>query len=217
MEAFTILRGVAAPMPIDNIDTDSITPMAAGKSTSVDLGAMLFNNARYHEDGSEVDDFVLNRGRFRCSVILVAGENFGCGSSRERAVWSLQKFGIRCVIAPSFAEIFQDNAFQNGLLPVVLPAADCAELAAWLEAAEEPVVTVDLRACTVQPAGGDAMIFEISAERRMALLEGLDEIDFLLTLEPDITAFEAADRQHRPWIYMDPEETKNHAMGAVSP
>jgi 3-isopropylmalate/(R)-2-methylmalate dehydratase small subunit len=215
MESFTILRGVAAPMLIDNIDTDSITPMAAGKSTSVDLGAMLFNNARYHPDGSEVEDFVLNREKFRHSMILVAGENFGCGSSRERAVWSLQKFGIRCVIAPSFAEIFHDNAFQNGLLPVVLPAADCAALAAWLETAEEPFVTVDLVAGTVEPQGGAAVTFPISAERRMALLEGLDEIDFLLTLQPDITAFEVADRQKRPWIYITAEETENNAMGTV--
>jgi 3-isopropylmalate/(R)-2-methylmalate dehydratase small subunit len=201
MQPFTILRGAAAPMPIDNIDTDAITPAAAGKSLAVDLGAMLFNNIRYNADGSEKPDFVLNRPKFRDSKILVGGQNFGCGSSRERAVWALMKFGISCVIAPSFADIFHDNAFQNGLLPVVLPAEECQKLAALLETAETPVVTVDLEACTVTLPDDRVLPFQVSPERRMALLEGLDEISVILRFEPDLDAFEARDRQERPWAY----------------
>jgi 3-isopropylmalate/(R)-2-methylmalate dehydratase small subunit len=201
MRPFTILQGIAAPMLVDNIDTDAITPSAAGKSTSVDLGAMLFNNARYNLDGTENLGFVLNQPRFRNSKILVAGKNFGCGSSRERAVWALMKFGIACVIAPSFADIFYDNAFQNGLLPVALPDQDCRVLADFLTIAADPTVTVDLVKCTVQAPGGDAMPFTVSPERRMALLEGLEEIAVLLRFEPDMAVFEVQDRSRRPWIY----------------
>ena len=114
MEKFTVVTGIAAPMPMPNINTDAISPMAAGRSTSTDLGAMLFANWRYQLDGSEIADFILNRPPYRDSRIIVAGANFGCGSSRERAVWALMRFGIRCVIAPSFADIFRENAFQNG-------------------------------------------------------------------------------------------------------
>ncbi len=200
MQAFTVLHGVAAPMPIDNIDTDAISPMAAGRSTSVDLGAMLFNNARYNEDGSEKPDFVLNQPRFRRSVILVAGQNFGFGSSRERAVWALMKFGIRAVIAPSFADIFYDNAFQNGLLPVVQSAERCAAITEFLQSATAPVATVDLERCIVLAAGIETP-FSVPAERRLALLEGLEEIDVILRMAPDNDGFEAADRKTRPWIY----------------
>jgi 3-isopropylmalate/(R)-2-methylmalate dehydratase small subunit len=202
MEPFTRLRAVAAPMPIDNIDTDAITPSAAGKSTSVDLGAMLFNNSRYHLDGAENPDFVLNVPKYRKSQILVAGRNFGCGSSRERAVWALMRFGIRCVIAPSFADIFYDNSFQNGLLPVTLPEADWRALLQSLEgdAAVAPEVNVDLVECKVQGPNGE-FGFVIPAERRMALLEGLDEIDVILRFEKDMDEFEQRDRIQRPWNY----------------
>jgi 3-isopropylmalate/(R)-2-methylmalate dehydratase small subunit len=205
MLPFTVLRAAAAPMPIDNIDTDAITPSAAGKSTSVDLGAMLFNNSRYHLDGSENPDFVLNGPKYRNSRILVAGRNFGCGSSRERAVWALMKFGIRCVIAPSFADIFYDNSFQNGLLPVVLPEAEWQALLNSLEV-EEPIVTVDLNECVVR-GPQQVFPFSIPAERRMALLEGLDEIDVILRFETDIEAFERSDRMRRPWNYGVPFAT----------
>jgi 3-isopropylmalate/(R)-2-methylmalate dehydratase small subunit len=217
MQPFIHLTGVAAPMFIDNVDTDAITPMAAGRSTSVDLGAMLFNNARYHADGGEKPDFVLNQPRFRQSKILVAGENFGCGSSRERAVWSLMAFGIRCVIAPSFADIFNDNAFQNGLLPVVLPATACRDLAKWLEETNDPTITVDLERCTVRPPDRPEMTFDISAERRMALMEGLDEIDVLIRMEPDIDQYETADRKARPWIYGVLEGSKQGGGSAPRP
>jgi 3-isopropylmalate/(R)-2-methylmalate dehydratase small subunit len=150
-------------------------------------------------DGSENPTFVLNQPKFRDSRILVAGRNFGCGSSRERAVWALLKFGIRCVIAPSFADIFHDNAFQNGLLPVVLPANDWKELLESLQG-PDPTVSVDLLECLVQ-GPGRSYPFEVPAERRMALLEGLDEIDVMLRLESAIDAFEQQDRTRRPWIY----------------
>jgi len=202
MEKFTIVTGIAAPMLMPNINTDAISPMAAGRSTSTDLGAMLFANWRYQLDGSEIADFILNRHPFRQSKIIVAGANFGCGSSRERAVWALMRFGIRCVIAPSFAEIFRENAYQNGLLPVVLGAEDCARLGATLERAQEPLVTVDLQRCVVQGLDGQTRSFTVPEERRTALLEGLDEIDVIVRMQADIDAFQHADRGERPWIYL---------------
>jgi 3-isopropylmalate/(R)-2-methylmalate dehydratase small subunit len=204
VQPFTTLRAVAAPLPLDNIDTDAITPSAAGKSTSVDLGAMLFNNSRYHLDGSENAAFVLNQPKYRHSQVLVAGRNFGCGSSRERAVWALQKFGIRCVIAPSFADIFYDNAFQNGLLPVTLGDRDWEALLESL-AATDAVVTVDLVECYVQGPTGPRLSFTVPPERRVALLEGLDEIDVMLRLESATEAFERQDQSRRPWLYRSGE------------
>jgi 3-isopropylmalate/(R)-2-methylmalate dehydratase small subunit len=201
MEPFTILHAIAAPMLFDNIDTDAITPAAAGKSTSVDLGAMLFNNARYDLHGNENPDFVLNQPKFRHSGILLAGRNFGCGSSRERAVWALMKFGIRCVIAPSFADIFTDNAFQNGLLPLVQDIRFCEELNEMLIASEAPNMTVDLQACQMTLPDGRKQTFTIPPERRMALLGGLDQMSLILKFEEKIKTFAALDRQAHPWVY----------------
>jgi 3-isopropylmalate/(R)-2-methylmalate dehydratase small subunit len=203
MEPFTLVKGIAAPMLMPNINTDAITPMAAGRSTSVDLGKMLFNNWRYNLDDSEIPDFVLNRPPFRNSRFLVAGANFGCGSSRERAVWALMRFGIRAVIAPSFADIFRDNSYQNGLLPVVIGAADCAALGAALETSNDPQITVDLQRCVVTGVDGREIAFSVPAERREALLAGLDEIDVILGMESDIENFQRADRARRPWIHLD--------------
>jgi 3-isopropylmalate/(R)-2-methylmalate dehydratase small subunit len=202
MDKFPLLKAIAAPIMMSNITTDAMSPTAAGKSTATDLGAMLFANWRYHLDGKEIDDFILNKVPFRRSKILVAGANFGCGSSRERAVWALLRFGIRCVIAPSFADIFRDNAFQNGLLPVSIPAADCAALGASLAQASEPVVIVDLERCIVERPDGGVLKFLVPAERRMALLEGLQDIDLILRMERDIDAFQTKDRLTRPWIYL---------------
>jgi 3-isopropylmalate/(R)-2-methylmalate dehydratase small subunit len=202
MEPFTVVKGIAAPMLMPNINTDAITPMAAGRSTSADLGKMLFNNWRYNLDGSEIPEFILNRPPFRQSKILVADANFGCGSSRERAVWALLRFGIRCVIAPSFADIFRDNSYQNGLLPVTLGAAECAALGAALEHASDPQITVDLQRCVVQGLDGREIPFSVPAERREALLAGLDEIDVILGMESEIENFQRADRARRPWIYL---------------
>ena len=203
MEPFNLVNGIAAPMMMPNINTDAITPMAAGRSTSVDLGKMLFNNWRYNLDGSEIPEFILNRPPFRDSRFIVAGANFGCGSSRERAVWALMRFGIRAVIAPSFADIFRDNAYQNGLLPVVIGEADCAALGAALATASNPQMTVDLQRCVVQTPEGRELTFSVPAERREALMAGLDEIEVILGMESDIENFQRADRQRRPWIYLD--------------
>lgn len=203
MDKFTVVSGIAAWLPMANVTTDAMSPTLAGKSTSVDLGKMLFALWRYDLEGHENPDFVLNRPPFRNSSFLIGGPNFGCGSSRERAVWSLQRFGIRAVIAPSFADIFRDNAFQNGLLPVELPEADCNTIAASLAKAREPVLTVDLERQTVTAPRGEYWTFDISKERRMALLEGLEEMDVIPRMEPDIEQFENRDRGERPWIYLD--------------
>jgi 3-isopropylmalate/(R)-2-methylmalate dehydratase small subunit len=203
MEPFTVLTGIAAPMMMPNINTDAITPMAAGRSTSVDLGKLMFANWRYTLEGKEIPEFILNRPPFRHSKILVTGENFGCGSSRERAVWALLKFGIRCVIAPSFADIFRENSYQNGLLPVSLSGEDCAALGAALEQARDPQITVDLERCVVQGLDSREISFAVPAERRTALLAGLDEIDVILGMESEIENFQRVDREQRPWIYLD--------------
>ena len=202
MEVFTTVTGIAAPLMLPNINTDAMSPMIAGRSLAADLGKLLFANWRYAPDGGELADFILNKPPFRDSKILIAGPNFGCGSSRERAVWALMRFGIRCVIAPSFADIFYDNAFQNGLLPLILPAEECASLAEALAGAREPVVTVDLVQCRIAGPNGRSLTFDVPAERRTALLEGLDEIALMLRMEADIAAFEAEDRRRRPWIYL---------------
>ena len=203
MEPFTVLTGIAAPMMMADINTDAITPMAAGRSTSADLGKMLFNNWRYTLEGAEIPEFILNRAPFREAKVIVAGANFGCGSSRERAVWSLMKFGIRCVIAPSFADIFRENSYQNGLLPLIMDAAECAALGAALETAQDPRITVDLERCVVRVLDGREIAFSVPAERRAALLEGLAEIDVILRMTPDIDNFQRTDREQRPWIYLN--------------
>jgi 3-isopropylmalate/(R)-2-methylmalate dehydratase small subunit len=203
METFTTVTGIAAPLLLPNINTDAITPMIAGRSLSADIGKLLFANWRYHPDGSEIADFVLNQPPYREAKVLIAGANFGCGSSRERAVWALMRFGIRCVIAPSFADIFYDNAFQNGLLPLTLPAAEHAALADAITQAKEPVVTVDLERCVLTSPDGRTIAFTVPAERRVALREGLEEIQVILRMEGDIDAFQSKDRAARPWIYLD--------------
>lgn len=203
MEPFTVVTGIAAPMMMPNINTDAITPMAAGRSTSVDLGKLMFANWRYTLDGAEIPEFILNRPLFRHSKIIVAGANFGCGSSRERAVWALLRFGIRCVIAPSFADIFRDNSYQNGLLPVVIGADECAALGAALERASDPQVTVDLQRCVVKVLDDREISFTVPAERRAALLAGLDEIDVILGMEAEIENFQRRDSEQRPWVYLD--------------
>lgn len=142
----------------------------------------------------------LRRGPLKARV-FVAGENFGCGSSRERAVWALLKFGIRCVIAPSFADIFRENSYQNGLLPVVIGAADCAALGASLEHASDPSITVDLDRCVVRTLKAREVTFSVPAERRDALMKGLDEIDVILSMESAIADFQARERKARPWLY----------------
>jgi 3-isopropylmalate/(R)-2-methylmalate dehydratase small subunit len=201
MQAFTTVSGTAAPLMRDNIDTDVIIRVErlAG-TTRAEMGPWAFEALRYQPDGSENPDFVLNQAPFRGAPILIAGPNFGCGSSREGAVWSLMGSGLRCVIAPSFGDIFFNNCFQNGMLPVRLPADDVRRLADAC-AGGNARVTVDLRRQVVVFPHGEEVGFEIEAVRRDALLEGLDEIGQTLKLSGDIAAFQQRDRAARPWVW----------------
>jgi 3-isopropylmalate/(R)-2-methylmalate dehydratase small subunit len=200
MQPFITVSGVAAFLPRENIDTGAIAPSRYLRSPDEDLGKALFGDWRYHEDGSPRDDFILNGLPFTQSSFLVAGDNFGCGSSREAAVWALAQFGIRAVISSSFGDLFLENAFKNGLLPVALPAERLSALVKVLMAQPEAVVTVDLRSQQIE-AGGERWAFDVNPFRRTALLEGLDEIGATLAYVDDIRAHQAADLQRRPWIY----------------
>lgn len=201
MEPFVRVEGVPAPLFQDGIDTDAIIPVARMKAMDADYGKGLFANLRYRADGAENPDFVLNRPAYRRAKFLIAGENFGCGSSREQAVWALQQFGIRCVVAGSFGDIFYSNCLRVGLLPAVLPLGACASLAQAASAAPGRSMLVDLE--TQQVIGPDASLhrFEIDALQRRMLLEGLDDIGVTLLQSDAISAFQARDRSRRPWIY----------------
>lgn len=203
MEKFTVLRGVAAPLMIPNIDTDVIIRIERLAGTpKEERGRWAFESLRYREDGSENPDFVLNRAPFREAKILVAGKNFGCGSSRESAVWALMGCGLRCVIASSFGDIFFGNCFQNGFLPVRLPRDEVERLASEIAAGgESAMITVDLERQRVTSAKGESFPFGIEPLRRRMLLEGLDEIALTLAREAEIAAFQGRDREHRPWLY----------------
>lgn len=201
MERFTRLTGVAAPLPMMNVDTDMIIPKQHLKTIQrTGLGRALFDEMRFRDDGSENPDFVLNRPAYRNAEILVAGENFGCGSSREHAPWALLDFGIRCVIAPSFADIFYGNCFKNGILPVVLPPEQVEAVMADAERGANARVTVDLEAQTVTLSDGTAFPFEVDPHQRRCLLEGLDDIGLTLERASAIDAFEAQAAQARPWV-----------------
>jgi 3-isopropylmalate/(R)-2-methylmalate dehydratase small subunit len=201
MEQFTTLTGIAAPLMRANIDTGAIIAPVFMLSRSFDLGAKLFSNWRYTLDGAEVPDFVLNQPRYRKAQILLAGPNFGCGSSREGAVWALMRFGIRCVIAPGFGEIFYSNACQNGLLPVTLPDDVVQTLANDVAEALEPLVTVDLRRRTLCGPSGEEIAFVFAEDRRTSFLEGLDETSLILRYESEIDAYQARLREAQPWIF----------------
>jgi 3-isopropylmalate/(R)-2-methylmalate dehydratase small subunit len=201
MDKFTTLTGTAAPLMRTNIDTGAIIPSIYMLSRSVDLAQKLFANWRYDADGAEKPDFVLNQPRYRNCQILIAGPNFGCGSSREGAVWALVRFGIRCVIAPSFGEIFFSNACQNGLLSVTLTEGETARLAEAVAAAPEPRLTVDLVRNTVTSPAGEEISFTLAEDRRTSLLEGLDETSLILRHENEIDAFQARLRAEQPWVF----------------
>jgi 3-isopropylmalate/(R)-2-methylmalate dehydratase small subunit len=204
MDKFTTLDAIAAPILRENIDTDVIIPIArlVGNSTRGKLGNWGFSALRYRADGSDNPEFVLNREPYRGAQILLTGVNFGCGSSREAAVWALQEMGIRCVIGSSFGDIFHNNCFQNGLLPVVLDRETVESLAREVEASQGAGrVGVDLAAMAVTAPSGKRYPFAVEAKRREALLQGLDEIGVTLERAGDITAFQAQDRERRPWIY----------------
>jgi 3-isopropylmalate/(R)-2-methylmalate dehydratase small subunit len=207
MDKFIRLEGIAAPMPRDNVDTDAVIPVPWMKSIRPDYARALFANWRW-KDGDGVTanpDFVLNRAPFREARILVAAANFGCGSSREAAVWALQGFGIRCVLASSFGDIFYENSFKNGLLPLVQPPATLARLHAQLAAGTGGCrMAVDLEAQTLTEPDGTVQPFAIDAGRRRTLLDGLDEIGQTLLSSDVIAAFEQRDRAARPWIYDPP-------------
>jgi 3-isopropylmalate/(R)-2-methylmalate dehydratase small subunit len=204
MEKFDTLTAVAAYYPRANVDTDLI--IRVERCTKVEkegLGRYAFEMARFLPDGSDNPEFPLNQEPFRNAKILVGNINFGCGSSREMAVWAIAGMGIRCVIAPSFGDIFFGNCFQNGLLPIVLPQAAVEKLGAALAA--DPAnakVTVDLAAQKVLTPSGEALSFEIEPLRKRALLEGLDEIGLTQLREADIAEFQRKDRSRRPWVYV---------------
>ena len=201
MEPFTIVTGIAAPLLRDNIDTDAIIPSRETQSVArTGYGEKLFANWRY-TPGTRIEtpDFVLNREPYRQAKILISRDNFGCGSSREAAVWSLAQFGMRCVIAESFGNIFRNNCIRNGFLPVVLPPEAITKLAALAEAGAQ--ITIDLQRCEVRTPDGEAWSFTIGALERDMLLEGLDEVALTLKRRAEIEAFQKEDRVKRPWIY----------------
>ena len=202
MEKFTVLTATAAPLMRPNIDTDSIIRVERMVGLAKEqLGPWALEMMRYRPDGSEDPGFVLNREPWRGAKIIVAAENFGCGSSREEAVWALHGFGIRAVIAPSFGDIFFGNCFNNGMLPILLPEATINSIAAEVGEAAGSTLTVDLEAQCIVTASGARHPFEIEAMRRRMLLEGMDAIALTLTHDKDIAAFQARDRGLRPWLW----------------
>ena len=201
MEKFTKLTGIAAPMPLVNIDTDMIIPKQFLKTIKREgLGVHAFDEMRYKDDGSENPDFVLNQPAYRDAQILVAGDNFGCGSSREHAPWALLDFGIRCVISTSFADIFYNNCFKNGILPIVLPQEDVDKLMDDAERGANAVVTVDLENQEISGPDGGKISFEVDSFKKHCLLNGLDDIGLTMEKAASIDAFEAKAAQERPWV-----------------
>jgi 3-isopropylmalate/(R)-2-methylmalate dehydratase small subunit len=202
MEKFTQLTGVAAPLPMINVDTDKIYPAVYLKTIKrTGLAQYLFREIRFRPDGSEDPDFVLNEGSYRNAKILVAGDNFGCGSSREHAPWALIDFGIRCVIAPSFADIFYNNCFKNGLLPIALPKEIVDELMEDAKKGANAVMTIDLDNQTISRPDGETVHFDIDPFRKHCLLNGLDDIGLTEQKSAEIAAYEQQARVARPWLF----------------
>ena len=201
MDKFTKLTGIAAPMPLVNIDTDMIIPKQFLKTIKRSgLGINLFDEMRYDRDGNELPDFILNQPAYRQTQILVAGDNFGCGSSREHAPWALLDFGIRCVISTSFADIFFNNCFKNGILPVVLPQDAVDVLMEDARKGANARITVDLENQTVTTSDGVSFAFEIDPFRKHCLLNGLDDIGLTMEKAPRIDSYETQMAQARPWV-----------------
>jgi 3-isopropylmalate/(R)-2-methylmalate dehydratase small subunit len=202
MQAFTKLTGIAAPLPKANVDTDQIIPARFLKSISrLGFGKNLFANFRFKEDGSENPDFVLNQEPYRKAEVLIAFENFGCGSSREHAPWALLDFGIRCVIAPDFADIFHNNCFKNGVLPVRLPREICEKLMEDAKMGGNARISVDLERQVVVRPNGEEIPFQIDPLRRHLMLNGLDDIGQTMQHAPAIDSFESRQRAAQPWLY----------------
>ena len=201
MQKFTTLRGVAVPLPMINVDTDMIIPKQFLKTIlRTGLGKNLFDEMRFTPEGKEIPGFVLNQMPWRKAEILIAGENFGCGSSREHAPWALLDFGIRCVIAPSFADIFYNNCFKNGILPIALPKAEMAKLMDDAERGSNAIVAIDLEKQEITGPDGGKIRFEIDPFRKRCLLEGLDDIALTLQKAAAIDGFETKARLERPWL-----------------
>lgn len=202
MDKFTKISSVAAPLPITNIDTDMIIPQNFLRTIErTGLGKHAFSNIRYNDDGSEQTDFILNQSAYRSAQILIAGENFGCGSSREHAPWALIDFGLRCVIAPSFADIFYGNSFKNGLLPIKLPQDIIDGLLKDAERGANAIFTVDLENLEITRPDGEVISFEIDAFRQHCLVNGLDEIGLTMERVEKISDFEKKQKVHQPWLY----------------
>jgi 3-isopropylmalate/(R)-2-methylmalate dehydratase small subunit len=201
MEKFTTLTGVAAPLPIINIDTDMIIPKQYLKTIKrTGLGTALFAEMRYDESGNENPDFVLNKPAYREASIIVAGDNFGCGSSREHAPWALKDFGVRCVISTSFADIFYNNCFKNGILPIAVTEEQLNALMDDAERGANATLTVDLESQTIKGPDGGEIHFDIDPSRKQALLEGLDDIGLTLEKADTISSFETRINADRPWV-----------------
>ena len=201
MDKFTTLQGIAAPLPIVNIDTDMIIPKQFLKTIKrTGLGVSLFYEMRYDTEGKLIEDFILNTKPYDNSKILVAGDNFGCGSSREHAPWSLKDFGIRCVISTSFADIFYNNCFQNGILPIVVKAEELDRLMS--AAGSQLEFNIDLPNQSIQ-VGNHSINFDIEDHRKERLLQGLDDIGITLGYKEDISSYESNKKTQKPWLFGD--------------
>lgn len=202
MEKFIKLSGIAAPLRMINVDTDIIIPKQFLKTVKrTGLGVNAFNDIRYNEDGSEKEDFILNKEPYRNASILITGENFGCGSSREHAPWAILDFGIRCVIAPSYADIFYNNSFKNGILPIVLPKEQVEELMVEAEANPDAALEIDLENQTITRGNKLSYSFEIDPFRKRCLMEGLDDIGLTEEKSSFTKDFEKRDAEKRPWLW----------------
>jgi 3-isopropylmalate/(R)-2-methylmalate dehydratase small subunit len=202
MDKFTKLSGIAAPLRMINVDTDIIIPKQFLKTIKRSgLGVHAFNDIRYNEDGSKKPDFVLNKPAYKNASILITGENFGCGSSREHAPWAILDMGIRCIIASSFADIFYNNSFKNGILPIKLPQEQVDQLMTEAENEPDGMVEIDLENQTITRGNKLSFDFEIDPARKHSLLNGLDDIGLTLEKRAHITAFEDKDKQKRSWLY----------------
>jgi 3-isopropylmalate/(R)-2-methylmalate dehydratase small subunit len=217
MKPISRLKGIAAVLPEDNVSTDIISPSELYLKPRSAYGPGLFSPWRYLPDGSENPDFPLNRPPHRGAAILIVGQNFGCGSSREIAVWALQDYGIECVIGPSFGEIFFENALKSGLVAVVLPEAEVAVLAAAVGKARQPIVAVDLVARRITAPAGDEIAFDIDPFRRTVYLEGIEEFDVILREEKAIDAYQARMAAEHPWLLSPGPFSAAEADGIAAP
>ncbi|MDW3223325.1 MAG: 3-isopropylmalate dehydratase small subunit [Paracoccaceae bacterium] len=201
MDKFDKLTGIAAPMPMINIDTDMIIPKQFLKTIKRSgLGVNLFDEMRYDDDGAEIPTFVLNQDAYRAAEILVAGDNFGCGSSREHAPWAIKDFGIRCVVAPSYADIFYNNCFKNGILPIALPQEQVDVLMKDAEKGSNARISIDLDAQTITTSDGEVFSFDVDPFKKHCLMNGLDDIGLTMEKAASIDTYEKAASQARPWV-----------------